>query len=98
MRYFSKTSKPIPTNDRKVVKRVPAISTVHITPHPQGWEEWIEPPTVNGIDSLAKEVYEEPLPEVYDTGLLDASGSPILRSVERNGIGFRATVWPVDDE
>lgn len=86
--YFSSTK---PSNKK-------ANKASHFTPDPQGGDDWEIIPVANGLDSLSKEVFEETVPEHYDTGILDSKGSPILRTVERNGIGFTASIWWEDDE
>ena len=51
---------------------------------------WFE---TDGMDHLAREVFEVEIPDSYDTGLLDSKGAPIHRAMWKNGIGFRAEVW-----
>ena len=50
----------------------------------------------NGLDSLARELYEDNIPDQIDTGLLDKNGNHLVRNIYRNPIGFRANLD--DDE
>lgn len=67
----------------------------NIARRPMDDDGWFE---TDGMDHLSREVFETMLPDSYDTGLLDSKGAPIHRSLERNGIGFRADVWWDDSE
>lgn len=81
-RYFSSTSSLInPPNSRKVTR---------VARRPTDDDGWFE---TDGMDHLAREVFEEIVPDSYDTGLLDSKGAPIHRAMWKNGIGFRAEVW-----
>ena len=80
-RYFSKSNS---------VKNTSSKSVVRVNRRPTDDDGWFE---TDGMDHLAREIFETIVPEAYDTGLVDIKGEPIIREILKNGIGFRAEIY-----